>query len=329
MSNRLPDNNASSARGPIVSVVIPTFNRRASLGRLLESLARQTLPTALFEVIVVDDGSTDDTANYVRELQRERTNLFLFSTANHGPASARNSGAFAAKGYYLAFTDDDCVADEHWLGHLVEAFRETGAIGIQGKTISDRRSKSPLTHEMEVAWSWVTTMPTCNAAYTRSAFNAVGGFDDSFKVQFNEDADLAWRIEDLGKLVYAPSVIINHPPRRDSFWKKARWVRVYEADFTLFYKNKRKYRAYKSWSPWSNIYWNMFVVNQSRMLKSYMGYLVRRPVRPHYFLIGVALTLVRSFNMIRYFPLYFRSYSSNRRKFDSQAGAQPPRNTDA
>jgi glycosyltransferase involved in cell wall biosynthesis len=304
--------------GPCISVVVPTYNRSESLARLLESLGRQTLASEMFEVIVVSDGSTDGTGDLVRRLQRDRLNLFLLETDNRGPASARNAGVRAARGIYLAFTDDDCVANADWLEQFIETFKGTGAVAVQGRTTTDRRARSPLTHEMEVLWKWVNTMPTCNAGYLRSAFDAVGGFDESFKF-LNEDADLAWHIAEIGEMVYEPNVTVMHPPRRESFWKRARWNRAYEGEFMLYYKNPEKYREQRCRSPWVYIYWNIFVVRQLALLKSYARYMLSWPSKPNYFAIGIALTLVRSFNMIRFFPVYYRANALSRRRFESAA----------
>jgi glycosyltransferase involved in cell wall biosynthesis len=319
MSN-IPQNiPAGTGVGPVISVVVPTFNRRESLCRLLESLTAQTLAQEMYEIIVVSDGSTDQTGEYVRRLQLKSSNLFLFETANRGPGAARNTGARAARGTFLAFTDDDCIADKDWLVQLLSTFSKGGAVGVQGKTTTDRDARSPLTHEVEVLTSWVTILPTCNAGYLRAAFDEVGGFDESYKFQFNEDADLAWRLAEVGTIVFAENVLIRHPPRLESFWKRARWIKLYEADFRLYYKNKAKYRAYISRSPWINIYWSVFVFGQLKLLKSYFRYLFNYPSKPTYFLIGIALTFVRTYYLIRFFPDYYRTYSINRQIFASQA----------
>ena len=225
-----------------ILVVVATFNRRDSLKRLLSSLFEQTLSPARFEVIIVSDGSTDGSADLVRELGSSRENLELLELKNRGPGAARNAGAHAARGRYLAFTDDDCVASRDWLEQFLIVFERTGAVGVQGRTTTDRLARTPLTHEMEVLSPWLAAMPTCNAAYLKDAFDVAGGFDEAFPFAHNEDADLAWRVAEVGKTVFAPEVHVMHPPRSDRFSKRARWVRFLESEFLLYYKNQEKYR---------------------------------------------------------------------------------------
>jgi GT2 family glycosyltransferase len=305
-----------------ISVVVPTFNRCESLRGLLESIRRQTLSSTQFQVIVVSDGSSDGTVEMVREWQTRWGNLELLELENRGPAAARNAGARAARGCYLAFTDDDCLASESWLEQLLLAFERTGAVAVQGRTTTDRLARSPLTHQMEVLSSWIAAMPTCNAAYLKSAFDSVGGFDESFRFAHNEDADLAWRVEELGKIVFAPEVHIIHPPRRDRFLKRARWVRGLESDFLLNYKNPEKYRRYVSFSPWWTIYWKIFIVGQVRLAKSCCRYLVK-PFRPENCLLGLCLVVARWFYLVRFFPQYLKAQAFYRSRVPANDGKAP------
>jgi len=274
----------------------------------------QSLSPTDFEVVVVSDGSTDGTVELVRELSLSRENLKLMELQNRGPGAARNAGARAARGRYLAFTDDDCLASFDWLEQILDVFKRTGAVAIQGRTTTDRLAQSPLTHQMEILSSWLTAMPTCNAAYRKHAFDRVGGFDEAFPFAHNEDADLVWRVEEVGKTVFAPEVHVIHPPRRDRFSKRARWVRFLESEFLLFYKNPHKYRKYISASPWWTIYWKVFVVGQLRLAKSFCRYLLN-PFRPDYFIVGIALVVVRWFNLIRFLPEFWKAQSLYRSKF--------------
>jgi GT2 family glycosyltransferase len=299
-----------------ISVVVATYNRRELLRGLLESLSMQTLSPSVFEVIVVSDGSTDGTVNMVREFKGRFRYLHLLDLKNGGPGAARNAGARVARGRYLAFTDDDCLAAADWLEQMVRAFEDTGAVGVQGRTTTDRCARSPLTHQIEILEPFLTSMPTCNAAYLRSAFEKVGGFDESFKFAHDEDADLAWRVEDLGKMIFVPEVHIIHPPRRDKFLKRARWVRGLESEFLLFCKNRNKYREYIGPSPWWTIYWRVFVVGQFHLTKSSCKYLLM-PFRPDYFVLGMSLLLARWFNLIRFLPAYWKAQSLYRTKLST------------
>ena len=297
-----------------ISVVAATFNRRDSLQQLLDSLAKQTLDPARFEIVIANDGSTDGTTEFLRELVSSRKNLRFLELKNGGPGAARNAGAQAARGQYLAFTDDDCVASADWLEQILAVFERTGAVGVQGRTTTDRMARTPLTHQVEVLAHWPAALPTCNAAYRKDVFDQVGGFDVGFKFAHNEDADLAWRVEDKGRIVFAPEVHIIHPPRRDHFWKRARWVRYLQSDFYLFYKNPGKYRKYISSSPWVTIYWKVFVWAQYDLARLCAKCLIR-PFRPLHSLGGVGLVFARWFNLIRFFPEYWRAQAQCRAKF--------------
>ena len=187
-------------------------------------------------------------------------------------------------------------------------------MALQGRTTTDRLARTPLTHQIEVLSHWPAALPTCNAAYRKDVFDQVGGFDVGFKFAHNEDADLAWRVEEVGRIVFAPQVHIIHPPRKDRFWKSARWVRYLESDFYLYYKHPAKYRNYISASPWWTIYWKFFFVAQFGLMKSCCKCLVY-PFRPLHFVGGIGLVIARGFNMIRFLPDYWKAQSRYRAKF--------------
>ncbi|MDZ7764208.1 MAG: glycosyltransferase family A protein [Melioribacteraceae bacterium] len=100
----------------IFSVIVPTYNRADEINELLNSLVNQTIDDSFFEVIIVDDGSTDNTEEIINRIQ-DKTSLHLsFLKQDHkGPGEARNLGMENAKGEFLLFIDSDCIADENWL----------------------------------------------------------------------------------------------------------------------------------------------------------------------------------------------------------------------
>jgi glycosyltransferase involved in cell wall biosynthesis len=306
--------NGDCASGVLISVVVPTYNRRTELLRSLEALWNQSLDKKVYEVIVACDGSTDGTIEAVRELQLRNWSLLLIELKNQGPASARNAGASIARGKVLAFTDDDCVVSPSWLQEILKAFQGTTAVALHGRTVTDQATRSPLTHEMEVLGPWLSTVPTCNAAFMRSAFEAAGRFDESFPTAHNEDRDLAWRVEELGDIIFAPEVIVSHPPRYDGLLKRARAVRLLQSDFILYYKHPKKYRAYISGSPWCTILWLASVIQQFEVAKSSAKYLIQSR-RLNYCLQGVALIVARWLGLIWYLPSYFRASLLYRKKY--------------
>lgn len=117
------------------SIIIPTYNRPEILSSCLETLAKLEYPPDLFEVIVVDDGSPVSLASVVEPFA-EKIRIVLLSRKNGGPAAARNSGIAAAKGKYLAFTDDDCMPDRCWLKELELCFERNPAVMVGGRTVN-------------------------------------------------------------------------------------------------------------------------------------------------------------------------------------------------
>jgi glycosyltransferase involved in cell wall biosynthesis len=104
----------------LFTVIVPTFNRRDEIIELLDSLNRQTINNALFEIIIVDDGSNDDTESIVNDiLSGSHLNIRFLKQDHKGPGEARNLGMSKALGEYFIFIDSDCIADENWL----EAYR--------------------------------------------------------------------------------------------------------------------------------------------------------------------------------------------------------------
>jgi GT2 family glycosyltransferase len=296
---------SASPMGITVSVIVPTLNRRSLLERLLQSLFGQTLSSDKFEVIVVNDGSADDTAELVKAFQHKQSNLVFFEQQRRGPAAARNTAGRAARGKYLAFTDDDCVPAEDWLERLIEVFERTGAVAVQGRTSTNDAACSPLTNQVKNE-KGMFGVPTCNAGYRKDIFDQVGGFDESFPFPHNEDADLAWRVEKLGRIPFAPEVHVIHPPRRETLRQRANWVRFMESDFLLFAKHPDAYRERCTASPWFTIYRQAFVIAQIGALKASAKCLLP-PFNPRCFLEGIALVLARGWNLIRFYPYYLRA----------------------
>jgi glycosyltransferase involved in cell wall biosynthesis len=203
---------------PMVSVIVPVRDRRALLSATLDALAAQTFDQG-YEVLVVDDGSTDGSAAEAEG--RRDLPVRTVRTAGAGAVAARRLGAEAARGRYLAFTDSDCVPEPGWLVAGVAAL-DAGADLVQGTTVP-ARPPAPFEHTVEVR---VPTglYETCNVFYRREAYDAAGGFDLDAgrrwgsregsplrRLGLGEDSLLGWRVRRAGgRAVFAPGAVVRH-----------------------------------------------------------------------------------------------------------------------
>jgi len=189
----------------------------------LDSVLAQTYHSNLYEVIVVDDGSTDGTEEALGPLLLSR--IKYFRQENKGPASARNEGIAYARGEIIAFTDDDCIVPPNWIKVLMDGFlRYSDVVGVGGYMEADEetiatsvyaRLESYITHQVyklgdKEIYGEHVPIATNNAAYKKQTLKELGGFDESFRYPAGEDADLNLRIASHGyKTLFVP-VKVTH-----------------------------------------------------------------------------------------------------------------------
>ena len=196
-----------------ISVVVPSYNAGQKIGRCVEALLQQDFPRANYEIIVVDDGSTDGT---VDSLSRYPINVVR--QKHMGPAAARNLGARASKGKIIAFTDADCAPKKNWLSTLLSNFADPSVGGVGGSyETGNRESVLARTIGYEIADkhdnmpSSVDFIGSFNCAYRRDAFEKAGGFDVSFQIASGEDNDLSYRIFSMGyRLLFDRRAVVVH-----------------------------------------------------------------------------------------------------------------------
>jgi glycosyltransferase involved in cell wall biosynthesis len=206
-----------SATSPAVSIVLPTYNRRQHLQRAISSVLRQTF--ADFELIVVDDGSTDGTAEFVKEFDDSRI-VCISLPQNRGQAAARNAGIRVARAPLIAFQDsDDEWLDEKLAGQMEILRREPAAAMTYGDLLRFPRTGAPFTIQApELAPGRLfDNRPTRYASFgigiqtcviRAEVLNRIGGFDE--RLRCFEDLELFLRITRRHKTVRLPRVLVHY-----------------------------------------------------------------------------------------------------------------------
>ncbi len=226
--------------GDFYSVVIPTYNRAECLIKALENLVNQTIPPAYYEIVVVDDGSTDDTPERIEEFKKRYSDrkIYYFRKQNAGPAAARNFGIERVRGKFVFFTDDDCTVPNDWMETILAGFKKyPDAVGVGGwiwppEGELEKSAVSRFLHfesffSHHIVGSYIRSHEilsndplmffgtfaynTANVCYRKEALQKVGGFREDFYWPGSEDTDLGLRIALAGfPILYLPFHVI-HP----------------------------------------------------------------------------------------------------------------------
>jgi len=209
---------------PRVSVVVCTHNGARTIRDCCEGLRRLDYPD--YEVIVVDDGSTDATAAIVEEYD-----FRLVRTRNHGLAKARNTGLLLATGEVVAYIDDDAYPDPQWLKYLAATFMSTSHVAVGGPNIAPsgdgpiadcvaRAPGGPI--HVLLTDTVAEHIPGCNMAFRKSALAAIDGFDPQFRAA-GDDVDVCWRLQERGWTIgFHPGAMVWHHRRNSvrAYWKQ-------------------------------------------------------------------------------------------------------------
>jgi glycosyltransferase involved in cell wall biosynthesis len=198
---------------PKVSVVVASYNGARTLKACLDSLMRLNYPD--YEVILVDDGSTDGT----QEIATHYKDLHYIRQTNHGLSVARNTGIAAATGGIVAFTDSDCRADEDWIYYLVGDLINSRFAGIGGHNFLPPED-SPVAAAVLVSPGGpahvmlndrvAEHIPGCNMAFYKWALQEIGGFDPIF-TKAGDDVDACWRLQQRGyRIGFNPAGFVWH-----------------------------------------------------------------------------------------------------------------------
>jgi glycosyltransferase involved in cell wall biosynthesis len=248
---------------PFVSIVVCTYNGAGHIGATLTALVQQTYPQKRYEIIVVDDGSTDDTAAIVKEFEVQLIQL----VTNQGLGTGRNAGLHAAKGEIIAYTDDDCLPDQAWIEHMVKPYDRSLVMAVGGEVFAVSR-QTPTERYMEAVGygnpapfglsggsspinrliGYVRQMAnplhtalqngqalqeifTLNASYRTACLREIGGFDISLRAA--EDSDVSARMYEKFPhytIVYGQKAQVGHRHRRVLWpWVAQNYVRSQDA----------------------------------------------------------------------------------------------------
>ncbi|MEE4377961.1 MAG: glycosyltransferase [Candidatus Competibacteraceae bacterium] len=231
---------------PRASVVICAYNAEATLHSCLESLRKLRYPN--YEVLVINDGSTDGTQAIAQLFPEFR----LISHENRGLSAARNTGTLAATSKIVAFTDADCEVDPDWLTFLVRRLLSEDFAAVGGPNLPPReehwvpevvaRSPGGPTHVLLTDHE-AEHIPGCNMAFWRSALVEVGHFDPTFRTA-GDDVDICWRLQDSGyRIGFAAAALVWHR-RRSTVSAYLTQQRGYgHAEGLLAFKHPRRFNS--------------------------------------------------------------------------------------
>lgn len=217
----------------LFSVIVPTFNRAKSLERCLKSLGAQEGPPK-FEAIVIDDASTDGTAEMLAGYEAGFPLKLVRVARNGGPAAARNRGLSAAEGDYVLFLDDDVVAVPSLLARHAKAHQGANGLVVIGPMRAPQNARMSSwvrweSYELEKQYAAMAERRfdptprqfyTANVSVATESLRAVGGFDVTFRRA--EDVELGYRLSGLGlRFVYQPDALVLHDPDRGliAWWR--------------------------------------------------------------------------------------------------------------
>lgn len=235
---------------PFVSVIIPVRNRPEDMADCLKSLLNLAYPKDKLEIIVVDDGSTDDTVTVVKSFGV----TVVSNEESKGQAFSRNMGEANANGEILAFLDSDCTVHPDWLKEITQFFSLPGLGGVGGFVASYFRES--LIDRYEEAFSSLNMgqhiifdsnsvsnfyLPSCNFFVRREVFQEIGGFKPG--MHLGEDVDLSWRIREKGHaLLYLPFGVVSHKHRNilGKMLKRRFEYGTSESDLYLHHPEKKK-----------------------------------------------------------------------------------------
>jgi cellulose synthase/poly-beta-1,6-N-acetylglucosamine synthase-like glycosyltransferase len=221
---------------PGISVVVAAYNAAATIGDCVAALSNQSVPRTTYEIIVVDDGSTDGTGDIAGS-----GGAIALRRAHGGTAVARNAGVAAAKGELVLITDADCAPAENWIHEMVAPLSDPGIAGTKGIYRTRQRSLAARFVQLEyedrydhtARHRYVDFVDGYAGAFRRRILLASGGYDPRFR--YLEDQELSFRLAEAGhRMVYCPTAAVYH--RHADSWRayaRKKWIIGYWKTWVL------------------------------------------------------------------------------------------------
>ena len=212
-----------AAMGVKLSVIVPAYNAAGTLPACLHALLHQTIARDEYEIIVVDDGSTDGTGETVPQSE-----VVLIRQTHRGPAAARNGGIRVARGELLLFTDADCVPTPNWIEAMAGPFKDSQVAGCKGVYRTHQRNLLARFVQVEYeekyrameGTSSIDFVDTYSAAYRKEVLVDEGCFSE--EILAAEDAELSFRLTERGyRLIFNPQGVVYHHHARP-IWRYLR-----------------------------------------------------------------------------------------------------------
>lgn len=243
----------------LISIIVPAHNAAATLADCLNALLNQTMPRDSYEILVVDDGSTDDTAVIAQSTIAQSmiapstiapsTNIQLLRLPqNRGAAAARNYGLAVAQGDIICFTDADCEPHPNWLEELVRPLQQRPSITAT-KGIYATRQRQLVARFVQIEYEdrydrmaaqpQIDFVDTYAAAYRRQSLQGIGGFDET--IAYVEDQELSFRLAAQGcVMLFCPTAVVTHRHSHTiaRYARKKFWIGCWKARIISRFPNR-------------------------------------------------------------------------------------------
>ena len=227
------------------SVIIPAYNASKTIKECIKAIIPQL--TNGDELIIIDDGSTDNTKEIVKSFKV----IKYIKINNSGPAIARNTGAKIAKNDIIIFIDSDCIAQKDWLKEMILPFKKKKILGVQGAYKTNQESIIARFEQIDIEYRYIGLKTASNkgmldwigsysAAFKRREFLKLGGFDENFPIASGEDPEFSFRLAKIGKLIFNEKAIVYHThPATLKKYLRTKFFRAYFRP-RMYSKNKNK-----------------------------------------------------------------------------------------